>query len=441
MLCLKIKFEIGRRIVGRMVKDLALIVVASSVVIAGGYKIPEQSLNSMALGAAYVAHTTGADTNYYNPANMSFMDESKSYVEGGLTLAHLPENVYSYGPLSGESEVEDLPIPFFHYVAKPIGDFRWGVSMVAPGGLTKRWETPSIFQKASAEEFTLKVIELNPSMSYKISDNLSIGAGLRLIYSEGVVKSDSTEANAVPSSPIPYAISRDMEGDTFEFGYNLALAYKPTSDINLAVTYRSNIDLTEEGTATLSYDGTVDPEYGADVTVPLPAALNIAISKTWNDKFTLEFNYERTYWSEYETLDFNYDRAIDDNPYRDVLIGAFDLPKAKNWKDTDTFRLGATIKMDNKITAMMGFAIDETPAPVETLGFELPDSDAKIFSMGFRYQQTENLSWGAAFLYDSKESISLVPGAHDDSTSLLNAGGSFHEGGAYLTTVGIAYEY
>lgn len=57
---------------------------------AGGYKIPEQSLSSMTLGAAYVAHTTGTDTAYFNPANMSFMDTDKSHVEGGLTLVHLP---------------------------------------------------------------------------------------------------------------------------------------------------------------------------------------------------------------------------------------------------------------------------------------------------------------------------------------------------------------
>ena len=44
-----------------IVKGLALSAMASSVVMAGGYKIPEQSLNSMALGAAYVAHTNGAD--------------------------------------------------------------------------------------------------------------------------------------------------------------------------------------------------------------------------------------------------------------------------------------------------------------------------------------------------------------------------------------------
>ncbi len=403
----------------RIVRGLALSTITSSVVMAGGYKIPEQSLNSMALSAAYVANTSGADTAYFNPANMAFMDGGKRYVEGGITLAHLPSNEFQSLPAySGESEVEDIPIPFLHYVSEAMGDFRWGVSLVVPGGLTKRWTTP--VQKAIAEEFTLKVIELNPSISYKVSDHFSVGGGVRLIYSEGVVKSNSADAY---NQQLALAdIARDMEGDTFELGYNLALAYKPTSDINLAVTYRSNIDLDEEGTATLYGGGDQLYHDDASVSVPLPAALNLAVSKTWNDTFTLEFNYERTFWSEYKALDFEYTGT-------GIVLAPFDDPIAKNWKDTNTFRVGATIEMANKITAMMGFAIDETPVPEETIGFELPDSDAKVFSMGFRYQQSEDLSWGAAFLYDSKESRSI------------KGMGTFHEGGAFLTTVGVAYEY
>ena len=409
----------------KVIQGLALSAIVSSVVMAGGYKIPEQSLNSMALGAAYVAHTTGADTAYYNPANMAFMDE-KQYIEGALTLANLPSNEYALGPASGESKSENILIPNLHYVSAPIGDFRWGISLVAPGGLTKRWETP--FQKASSEEFTLKILELNPSVSYRVSDNFSIGGGLRLIYSEGIVKSDATTAFGAG------APKREMEGDTIEFGYNLAMTYKPTPDINLAVTYRSNVDLDQEGTAKLSgFGATYEGE--ATVSVPLPAALNIAVSKTWDNTFTLEAVYERTYWSKYSVLDFGYG-----GNNIGVLTPVFDDPIARNWKDTDTFRIGATIVM-NKITMMMGFAIDETPVPVENIGFELPDSDAKIFSMGFRYQQTENLSWGAAFLYDSKEPISLAAGAHSDAGSLLNNGGSFSGGGAFLTTVGMAYEF
>lgn len=403
----------------KWVKGLALSAVAGSLAVAGGYKIPEQSINSTALGAAYVAHTMGADSAYYNPANMSFM-EDKSYVEGGVTLAHLPSNEYTLvEPYSGESEVENLPIPYLHYVSRPMGDLRWGVSLTVPGGLTKRWEAQP--QKSFAEEFTLKVIELNPSLSYKVADNFSIGGGVRLIYSEGVVKSSGE-------------VSRDMEGDTVEFGYNLAVSYQPVPDITLAATYRSNIDLEEEGSAKLYSGATLAYDGAASVMVPLPAALNLALAKTWQERFTLEFVYERTFWSEYEKLDFEYGGA-------DIggLTPYFDTPIPKKWKDTDTFRIGATVRMDNQITAMFGFAIDETPAPLETLGFELPDSDAKIFSMGFRYQQNEQLSWGAAFLYDSKEPISMPAGINENP--VLAHGGSFHEGGAFLTTVGIAYEY
>ena len=410
---------------GKTVKGLALSVVVSSVVMAGGYKIPEQSLNSMALGAAYVAHTSGADTAYFNPANMAFMGE-KQYVEGAITLANLPSIDY-YGQF--ESETENILIPNFHYVSAPMGNFRWGVSMTAPGGLTKRWKNSPA--TAFSEEFTLKILELSPSISYKVMENLSVGAGVRLIYSEGVVKSNSATAHAI--NPAIPSVARDMDGDTIEFGYNLAITYKPTDDINMAATYRSNVDLDEEGTASLSGFGQT---YNGDaaVSVPLPAALNLAISKTWNDTFTLEFNYERTYWSSYETLEFGYDSTI--NP---ILKQVFGTPIAKEWQDTNTFRIGATVELD-KITMMMGFAIDETPVPTEHMSFELPGSDAKIFSMGFRYQQTESLSWGAAFLYDSKEPINIAKGLSDNP--VINAyGASFSGGGAFLTTVGMAYEF
>jgi len=57
----------------KMRKELILWLGAMGLLSAGGYKIPEQSLEGMALGAAHIAHTTGADSAYYNPANMAFL--------------------------------------------------------------------------------------------------------------------------------------------------------------------------------------------------------------------------------------------------------------------------------------------------------------------------------------------------------------------------------
>ncbi len=410
-----------------MMKTILLSITASSFLMAGAYKIPEQSLNSMALGAAYVAHTKGADTAYFNPANMAFM-EDKQFEEVGLTWAHLPRNKFEgfqaysatdVNAASNKSEIENLQLPFLHYVARPIGDFRWGASLTVPGGLTKRWE--SGHQKVSAEEFTLKVIEVNPVASYKVFDNVAVGGGLRFIYSKGVVNSDGGAIKP---------IKREMEGDTIEVGYNLALTYRPTSAINMAATYRSNVDLGEEGEANLYLLG-VGNQYDASVSVPLSAALNLSVSKTWLDKYTVELNYERTYWSAYKELDFNYDTAI-----QPALVSSFDDSKPKNWNDTDTFRIGLTAEVSENITLMAGYAKDETPIDKKYVSYELPDSDADIYTVGIRVKANDNLSYGVAYLHDEKESFSLAAGENENGIT-----GKFSEGGADLLTVGMAYTF
>jgi long-chain fatty acid transport protein len=375
----------------------------------------------MALGAAYVAHTSGADTAYYNPANMAFMQD-KQFMEVGATLAHLPRNEFvgDVASTSGKSEIENLYIPNFHYVANAMGDWRWGVSLTAPGGLTKRWNSP--VQKAFAEEFTLKILEFNPVVSYKISDNFALGGGLRFIYSEGVVKNDGTL--------IGRAGRREMEGDTKAFGYNLAMSYKPQEDVTMAVTYRSNVDLKEKGEANL-FVSNLGIQHTADVTVPLPAALNLSFSHDITDRYAFELNYERTYWSSYKTLDFNYGSAI-----RTALVSAFDAPKIRAWQDTNTVRLGLTGKITDTMTLMAGIAKDDTPVQSEYIGYELPDSDATIYSLGLRVQATENLSFGIAYLHDAKDKRSIQQGTTE---SQIN--GTFSGGGADLLTVAVGYTF
>lgn len=54
-------------------------------------------------------------------------------MEGGFTLAHLPKNKFKgqqalsateVYPANGESEVENLTLPYLHYVSNPMGDLR-----------------------------------------------------------------------------------------------------------------------------------------------------------------------------------------------------------------------------------------------------------------------------------------------------------------------------
>jgi long-chain fatty acid transport protein len=396
--------------------------VASSVLMAGGYKIPETSTNAVALGAANVAHNhNNADAAYYNPAKMVFMSD-ENHIEADLMYIGLDKVNYKSadGTVDIQSESEDFYIPTLHYVSSALGDSnaRVGLSITAPGGLSKQWKTQPA--KKTAEEFTLEIIEINPTVAFQITNNLGFAVGFRIIDTSGVVKSNNDAGT-----------SRDMTGDSIDYGYNLALAYQPLPELELGLTYRSKVDLNVEGNAKLSVANLFKYDGPAYVMVPLPASLNLAAAYTFETKTTLEVVYERTYWSAYNTLDFNYDGTI--NP---IVDGVFGTPIEKNWKDTNTFRFGLTQEL-NDLTLMAGLVIDESPVPSKTLGFELPDTDTTSVSFGGRYKINEKVDVGLSALYSMHDSRTIT--ASDANENGLV--GEFTDGNILIISAGLGYKF
>lgn len=400
-------------------KKIVLFCMTCGILFAGGYKIPEISLNSVALSAANIAHVKSADAAYYNPANMVFM-ENKNFFEAALTYIGLEDINYkgSYISTSGttsgydiDSKKEHFLIPSFNFVSKDMDGVRFGLCVVSPLGLSKRWdEAPAIY---TAEEFTLKTVEVNPSIAFALSSNVSAAIGIRAIYSEGTVKS---------VSPIAY---RDMSGDSLDLGYNLALSYRPVSKAELALTYRSNIDLGINGDAVLffrdmtnMFGNGVGTSYGsnssASVSVPSPASFSFAAAYTFDSETTVELVYERNFWHSYSRLDFDYGATVD--PAANTIFGA---AIRKDYKDTNVFRLGITQKLD-KLTLMGGMVIDKTPLPSSTLGFELPDSDSVSVSFGSRYQISDTLNIGLGALYSIREDREILNGSIDGKFTNMN---------------------
>ena len=392
-------------------RSLVFLSAAAATVMAGGYAIPESSINATALSAAYVANAHGADAAYYNPAAMVYNDDA-NLLEVDATYIGLSPIDFSGTTGNYSSKKENFIVPTLHFSSTKVGDsgVRFGLSIVAPAGLSKRWD--AAVPKATAEEFTLQTVEFNPTIAFPLSDTVSAAAGLRIISSSGVVKST-------------YLVSRDMDGDSIDYGYNLALMYKPTPALNLAATYRSNIDLSIKGNAKLYSGATLAYNGDVSVSVPAPASFNLAASYNFGHGTTVEAVYERTMWSAYDYLDFNYPVSIG------ALAPYFDDPKLKNWKDTNTYRLGLTQKYD-QWTAMAGIAYDETPVPTATLGYELPDSDAVIVSLGGRYQIDPHWNIGLAGLVDMKKDRTV-------QNSAIN--GEFTNARAYLVTAGIEYRF
>lgn len=421
----------GSAIIGQgggrsMKKTLSALILASlfigSTVFASGYRIPEQSADSTAKAGAHVASTVRADSSYYNPANMAWTDNAWQ-AEANLTYLHLTSIEYSDSRSSrfdGDSEKENFLLPTLFAVSPEYRKFRFGFSITEPYGLAKRWDDP--YPKTFAQEFDLKVIEFNPTVAYRFNDYISIAGGIRLLYNDATVKSSGV-INAAGISAV-----RDMDGDTTEWGYNLALSVKPNQQSNISVTYRSNVDLDFDGDATLSTNlGPQTVNTGASVTIPAPAVLAIAGAYTF-DRLTVELEWDRTFWSEYETLAFNYDTPLT-NP---ALAGAFGTPVPKDWEDTNAFRIGLTYQLTDAVALMGGFAYDENPVPDDTLGFELPDSDAWLYSLGARFSINKNMDLSVGLLYDYKEERDVTNDQID---------GTFEGASAFLVTTGFSYKF
>ncbi len=413
-----------------MKKKISVLALSSILIVgtacASGFRIPEQSVDSVAKAGANIASASHADASYFNPANMAWLKDTWQF-DGALTYINLSSVTYTdnRSPLmNGDSNVEQFFLPTFFVVSPDYNNFRFGISGTAPFGLSKRWQQP--FPKSTAQEYTLNMFELNPTVSYTIGDKFSLAGGVRMVYSKAKVANYAVQRSGV-------MVTRFADVDTTEWGYNLAASVRPNDAMNISATYRSKIDLDLEGDITM---GTNTPSFFSMATqgsavIPTPAVLSVSLAYTFGAA-TVDLTWDRTFWSAYESIGMEYNTPVT----HPVLHAVYTEPIVKNWDDSSAYRIGLDYDLNKEVTLMAGFAFDETPVPDATLGFDLPDSNAYLYSFGGRYRVSEAMEIGMAYLFDYKESRKVVNGS---ATSGIN--GEFTNSAAHMLTVGLSYDF
>ncbi len=400
-----------------------------------GFRIPGQSVEALGLAIAHIAATPGPDASYYNPANMVKLKDSLQ-TDVSITLLNLPTINYSDNRsslLDGFSDDKLFILPQFHLVSKKYKDFRFGFSLTYPFGLSKSWS--EVFPQMTAEDFSLSVIETNPTFAYSISDRIAIGGGLRLVYGSGEIQTRVENPPALQLSPLS-TITSDLDGSAWELGYNLALSVYATENLTFATTYRSEVSLDLDGDTLLNAwlgQNLISNYMGsASLGVALPAVLSIATAYSYK-KYTLELAWDRTYWSSFGELDVQYGDFLSGTPF-----AIFEQPIAKNWDDSDALRLGLSIDWTEKWKSTFGLAFDETPVPQATLGFDLPDSDAILYSTGLFYRYRDTMKFGLAYMYHYTKSRMVK---NDGNAGLPGIDGKFTDGGAHVVSMGLVLSY
>ena len=411
-----------------MKKVLLSIVATCSLLNAGGYKVPEQSADSLGLAASNVAFSFGADAAYFNPANMMFLD-GRHHFESTLGWFHI--NSLDFKTNSGKTyssqKFDSLAGTFSFVTPELYENWKFGLALAVPAAVGISWEDPET--AFTGKRFKLQVVELNPTVAYRINDKLAVAVGARGVYTKGKIASDFG---------VGY---REIQGDAINYGYNVALTYRPIEELSFAVTYRSKVNLELKGHTDADFKGTLAPisYHGSTTTqIPLPAQLVLATGYKFND-FTLLLAYERTYWSKFKDYDFEFgDKTAvhTGSPLSGAFKKLMDDPVVKNAKDSNTYRIGLAYDVNEKLRLMAGFSYDEDITSSNHTGLELPNTTSKAYTAGLNYKFTDNLEVAFGYVYQHRDKKRATDIATSTRTKMS---GEFDSG--KIQIVGTTFKY
>lgn len=367
----------------RPLATLGILLACSPLAHGSGFRLPELTLPGTALSNAVVADPDERGTYPYNPAAAGLHDDNSLYAGLILIDPHLKSDAAATPSGLVESNGESpVPVPNFsaawHVPDSPLAV---NINVTAPFGLETKWPIGNFSGSPTDPTHTkVELINLNPNLVYRLGPDTSIAVGADYYYLRETVFDTGVTA---------------LEGDGAEWGWNVAFIHR-AGDWTLGGSYRSSVEMDVTGTFGLPFGsqalqlpaGTVLP---AKTGIEFPAMLQLGIHYAVDERWSVEFDLERTYWSSFDQLDISAKHPI--------MGWTLVTSDVNNWDDSNAYRLGIRYRSDALNTWRFGYTYDQTPQPELYFSARVPDADRHLFSVGYGRQLTDTLSVDLAYMY------------------------------------------
>lgn len=373
---------------------------------AGGFQLNEQSISGQGYGhAGRSSNVNDATIVFGNPAGMSFLDRAQ--LSAGATYLVVNNDIKNASATNGLSDGEgnilmplggvkgsndgdmvgNKAIPFAFY-AHPVNEkLAFGFGVYAPFGSKTDYEDG--FKGRNQGNFTeVAVVTAQPTVSYRVNDQWSVGAGITYNRVDGELH---RQVPAATPAGLTEVDSR-VEGDDEAWGYNLGVIYQPVPETTLGLTYRSKVDYTLEGSFTASSPvldqlgiGTVTDNATLDLTTP--ETVNFSITQQMTDRLKLMFGASWARWNRFE-------RILVNGEERGEITN-----EEQHYSNAWAFSAGGEYQLNPQWALRAGVTIDNTPTNDDTRSVRIPSDDRRIFSIGAGWTPVENLTLDFAYSY------------------------------------------
>jgi long-chain fatty acid transport protein len=320
-----------------------------------------------------------------------------------------------------------MGVPMGYYV-KPIDDqWAFGFGVYAPFGLVTDYEN-GFAGKYFGSKSEVKIVTLQPTVSYAFNDKVSIGFGPTINHISGTLESNLSITQAAPDGKVK------IEGDDTALGYNVGILVQATDSTRVGLTYHSKVKYKLEGDTKVNYNllGAVgqnpNQKYDASLDITTPESVDFSVTHQLDDRWTLYAGSTWTRWSRLKEI------TVENKGVPALLNGQFGtITEEQNWHDTWAHAIGASYQLNKQWVLRTGLSVDQAPTNNEDRSPRIPTGDRKIFSLGAGWSPTDDLTIDVAYSYLREESVKVnnSNGRQNYSAEYENYANGFGVGATY----------
>jgi long-chain fatty acid transport protein len=355
-------------------------------------RIQGQGTAASGMGNAFSAQADDPSALHYNPAGMTQLHGVElmagALLSGGTTSFTSPSGVKATGDRDGSLA---WPPPSHFYLTANLkdlgmtafGDVVAGIGVTVPFGSLTRWPNDGPFRTATTFN-TLPLLDIKPTVAYKLTEDLSIGLGADIYTFSGLFGEGQVERRSVwpGGGGLPAGAQVELFGSDTAAGFNVSLLYtalrnadgKPLA--NIGIVYRSQATLHLSG-AFLA-NGTQISDATATFGLPQVMTGAIAIWPVRNSEreWKLEMDVDYVGWKSVRNLDVH-------------LANGSTIPQPLNWRSTYGVMLGTEYKWlalqrlpSWEVAVRAGYTNQQAQMP--DFGFDpgVPSADVHIVGAG-----------------------------------------------------------
>ncbi len=360
----------------------ASVAAASLPASAGGLWLSEFNQPTMGRAAAGEAAGTGnASDVFFNAAAMTRHEGKQVMVAGGLLLPTVEFDLDQNGVVNGDGDGGDagaLTPSVSAFYSSPYNDrLTWGIGGLVLTGLSADYdnEWAGRFQ---AQEVTMAVVGVVPSLGFKVTDKLSLGLSVPVMYSSLEL---DVAVPALSGGPRPEEGKAEIDGDDVQVAVIASFAYELTPRTHIGGRLHSNYEFEYDGDVDTAFLGSV----GINTDLTLATTARVGLSHVISERWTGYLSWGWDNWSEMD----------------EVLLSTENNGAAvpRNWEDTYHYGGGFDYYYNKRWTFRSGIAYDDSPVDKAFNRADMPADEQWRYAVGADYRRDDGRVISTSLVY------------------------------------------